>query len=740
MDQRDVRQRDAVQSQASVAAEGWAEVQDSLAAASGLSLLLVNGPQPPALYVSNNNSICQAFQSSPKHVRLCDPYCGQAHERALKAGAATPYRCHAGLHCFATPIQISKGKKKSAVIGGRAFLTSADYRALAERFRVGDLQELLGSDLFKNVIFASRQDLDDLAGKLAEAAAQFKSAKPEADSPAAGKNAQETAAPSPAVTEEDVEQPAAAPVAMEDVRSRNPATLADASTVAPGSFFHSRYFQPGRAFSEACGTALDALAQKYQLASLALMMKDGNSLVFACGKGQFESSSPQVEIGLKDARLGLVAKARTSLALHHEIEGYKPLGTRQVPFDISTHAELFPLVVGDEVKAALLVAETKLTDEKRTAISNYCRDIALPLEVLRLRTELEQRTMFADYLQSFTERIYSLEPADTYHSILRHSAELLRAERGSLLLFDEASNELSVKAALGSNADARSQTRMRLGDRVSGAVLLEGRALVVRDLRTTGQTPAPPEHCYKTNSFISFPIAIGGRKVGVLNVTDKAGGGCYDQIDLDLLETIAPQMALALDRAEWHEKAEQFQLISITDPLTGLLNRRYLEERLAEELRRSKRHEYEMSFMMIDIDDFKLYNDLNGHQAGDLALEMTAQCLRSALRGADVAARYGGEEFCILLPQTSLAEALAIAERIKRRIERTRFPHGKSQPLGAVTASIGVSVFSPEIETPEAIIGAADRSLYLAKHQGKNRVRSIADAQPDAPNAAPNSI
>jgi diguanylate cyclase (GGDEF)-like protein len=211
---------------------------------------------------------------------------------------------------------------------------------------------------------------------------------------------------------------------------------------------------------------------------------------------------------------------------------------------------------------------------------------------------------------------------------------------------------------------------------------------------------------------------------------------------LDLLETIAPQMALALDRAEWHEKAEQFQLISITDPLTGLLNRRYLEERLAEELRRSKRQEYAMSFMMIDIDDFKQYNDRNGHQAGDLALEMAAQCLKSALRGADIASRYGGEEFCILLPQTALPEAIAIAERIKRRIERTRFPNGKAQPLGAVTVSIGVSTFSPERDTPEAIIGDADRSLYLAKHQGKNRVRTSDDAKPDAANghAAHNSI
>ena len=129
---------------------------------------------------------------------------------------------------------------------------------------------------------------------------------------------------------------------------------------------------------------------------------------------------------------------------------------------------------------------------------------------------------------------------------------------------------------------------------------------------------------------------------------------------------------------------------------------------------------------MIDIADFKLYNDRNGHQGGDLALEMTAQCLKSALRAADVASRYGGEEFCILLPQTALAEGVQIAERIRRRITRVRFPHGKSQPLGSVTVSIGVSAFVPEaLDTPEKIIEAADRALYLAKRLGKNRVETF---------------
>ena len=96
---------------------------------------------------------------------------------------------------------------------------------------------------------------------------------------------------------------------------------------------------------------------------------------------------------------------------------------------------------------------------------------------------------------------------------------------------------------------------------------------------------------------------------------------------------------------------------------------------------------------MIDIDDFKAYNDTNGHQAGDLALQITAHCLKGALRGADVASRYGGEEFCILLPQTAISEAGAIADRIRHRVSTTHFPHGKAQPLGKVTISVGVSTF-----------------------------------------------
>src|ERR687884_466942 len=106
---------------------GWSEVQEELASASGLALLLVEGRQPPALAVNNNNSICQAFQSSPVHAHLCQPDCGEAFERAVRDGAAVQYRCHAGLHCFAAPMNLGTGETL-AVIGGRCFLRVADYR------------------------------------------------------------------------------------------------------------------------------------------------------------------------------------------------------------------------------------------------------------------------------------------------------------------------------------------------------------------------------------------------------------------------------------------------------------------------------------------------------------------------------------------------------------------------------------------------------------------------------------
>src|ERR1044071_5827040 len=147
----------------------WPETQDSLAAASGLALLLVDGYQPPAVVVSNNNSICYTFQTSPEHVELCDPYCGAAHSKAVKAGGTVEYKCHAGLSCFAKPVEVG-AKRNLAVIGGRAFVKSSDYQQLMERFRTGDLQSLASDEVFANILFSEPQRLNELAERVERSA------------------------------------------------------------------------------------------------------------------------------------------------------------------------------------------------------------------------------------------------------------------------------------------------------------------------------------------------------------------------------------------------------------------------------------------------------------------------------------------------------------------------------------------------------------------------------------------
>ena len=546
------------------APKGWAGVQESIAESSGLALLLVDGYQPPALVAANNNSICNALQSSPDYVGLCDPYCGAAHSRVTGANEIIHYRCHAGLQCFAMPVEIEY-QRPLAVIGGRAFVNGSDYQELVERFRTGDLRELASDEVFRNIIFGDDADLDHAALRVTRAARDFTEAEPR----------------------------------------------------------------------EASGSE----PERTELASGTL-------------------------------------KKKTELAS------------------------------GDQIKTSDAKSES-------------------------------WRAPLADSIRTFVEHIDASDPAQTYQSILAESADLLKAERGSLLLFDEAANQLTMTAARGIPAPLSEVSPVHLGEGIAGSVMKEGRALVA-SIDQLGKT-TKPERRYKTKSFISYPIAIGQRRFGVLNLADKIGGGSYDASDLSVIELLAPQIALALERAEWQHRANQFQLLSITDPLTGLLNRRYLEARLTEELSRSKRYNYPLSFMMIDIDDFKFYNDRNGHQAGDRALEITAQCLRAALRKVDVASRYGGEEFSILLPQTTLQEAGVIADRIRRKLIETNFPHGSSQPLGTATVSIGLSSFSAQLDSAEAIVRAADRALYHAKRHGKNRAYAYQTATMRSSERAANS-
>ncbi|NJP07916.1 MAG: diguanylate cyclase [Chloroflexaceae bacterium] len=185
-----------------------------------------------------------------------------------------------------------------------------------------------------------------------------------------------------------------------------------------------------------------------------------------------------------------------------------------------------------------------------------------------------------------------------------------------------------------------------------------------------------------------------------------------------LADSVARQIALALTNLTMRE---QLQHQATRDALTGLYNRRYLDETLPRELQRAERQNDAVSVIMMDIDHFKRFNDTYGHDAGDTLLRAIGAFLQHNTRGDDIACRYGGEEFTVVLPCASLENAWKRAEELRIGIEMLMVVH-QEQPLGAVTSSLGVAVFPVHGTTADALIKAADQALYQAKQSGRNRV------------------
>lgn len=193
--------------------------------------------------------------------------------------------------------------------------------------------------------------------------------------------------------------------------------------------------------------------------------------------------------------------------------------------------------------------------------------------------------------------------------------------------------------------------------------------------------------------------------------------------DIEYLTGLAAQASITTQRANAYAQVLKYATL---DALTGLNNRRQFENRLKQEVANAKRNEKPLCCIMLDIDYFKKVNDTWGHSAGDCVLKNVAKIITIELREYDIASRYGGEEFCILLPDTKIQEAVFVAQRLRKAVERADINISDDQILGVdtlkVTISVGVSEFSENIDFPEKLHQTADMALYEAKHRGRNRV------------------
>lgn len=311
--------------------------------------------------------------------------------------------------------------------------------------------------------------------------------------------------------------------------------------------------------------------------------------------------------------------------------------------------------------------------------------------------------------------------------ILDKAIETVNAEKGSLMLYDPSDNTLQVKVVYGlkdkkheddiNNGIVECQ-KMKPESGIAGKVFTEKKSIITN---LGGQDPRFNQFSTDSNvsSLICVPLIAKGECIGIINITNKKNGKLFNKKDLEFVEALANQAAIAVDNAQLYELATK-------DGLTKLYIHRHFYFLLESEIKRVQRYHHVLSLLMMDIDNFKHVNDTYGHLVGDMVLKEIATTIQKTIRHVDIPARYGGEEFTIILPETAALNAVIIAERLRQRISEIEVKVD-DETIIRPTVSIGISEFPNAAEGIKEFIDWADKALYVSKENGKNCIHLYFD-------------
>ncbi len=295
--------------------------------------------------------------------------------------------------------------------------------------------------------------------------------------------------------------------------------------------------------------------------------------------------------------------------------------------------------------------------------------------------------------------------------VVEKTCEVLEAQRCSFMFIDQESGRLCVKGHRGMGESKIEGVILKIGDHIG--LLIESHCKTKNDYKTfvPNNSPKIDGTVYQSETFLSVPIELGDRLLGMINVSDKEGqdGNNFTDLDLNILFMIVRQVRIAIENAKLYR---ELKFLTITDPLTGIYNYRYFTQILDYEILRAKRYKRDLSFLMIDIDQFKSYNDTFGVMEGDKLLKAAAKIIKENVRGTDVVCRYTADEFAVIMPETDGDQARGTAERIRQKISEYSHKHPISVNIGLAQCSSSTDRYD--------LIQRADSQLHWDKRKEKN--------------------
>ncbi len=383
---------------------------------------------------------------------------------------------------------------------------------------------------------------------------------------------------------------------------------------------------------------------------------------------------------------------------------------------------LFPVASRIGFFGFLGIFNTLLNKQAQDSVRELCKLASFICGTQRLNEEYKRRLDLSTLLSLKASQLYFYfkEPQRLYQKVVEEVSIVAGAEKCSLMMPDE-HERLRVVAVKGINRVLMEDVSIEQGQGIAGIVYEKGIPVLIDSEEGLKDFSVVPKSHFNTFSCMSVPLRIADEKIGVLNLSDKVTGTPFTQDDLSVVSQFSIFISMLLKLAQYYQASEQMRELSIKDPLTGLYNRRFFDVRLDEEYTRAKRYSLVFSLAILDIDDFKLFNDTEGHLAGDLLLKELSSIISGTVRTNDIIARYGGEEFAIIMPLTSKEEAFNVSERVRNNVKKLLARQWKHFPKKEITISTGIAMYPECNKGPENIIRCADRALYIAKSSGKDQ-------------------